>query len=72
MKQLTSIKELGLIIRSSRKKQNLTQEQISTLCGVGIRYIRELEHGKESCHIGKAFFVAQMLGLQISIDEGEG
>ena len=69
MHAIKDTKELGKIIRETRRKQNLTQEQLAATCGVGMRFIRELEQGKESCHIGKAMMLLHMLGIQIIIDE---
>ncbi|MBT4880851.1 MAG: helix-turn-helix transcriptional regulator [Alphaproteobacteria bacterium] len=66
---LTNIKQLGQIIQQGRKAQTLTQEQLSAISGVGVRFIRELEHGKESCHIGKALQVIRMLGINLIIEE---
>lgn len=62
------MKKLGQIVRNTRKKQGLTQEQLAAASGVGIRFIRELEQGKESCHIGKSLQILAMLGLDIQID----
>ena len=59
------IEKLGEMIRQARKEQRLTQEQLAATTGVGIRFIRELEQGKESCHIGKALQVVAMLGIDI-------
>ncbi len=59
------IKKLGKIIKKTRKKQGLTQEQLAGTTSVGVRFIRELEQGKESCHIGKALTVVAMLGIDI-------
>lgn len=67
MKRLDDTKQLGRIIRSTRKSQKLTQEQLAATCGVGTRFIRELEKGKESCQVGKALEVARMLGLDILV-----
>ena len=58
---------LGNLIRKERKNQRLTQEQLAALAGVGVRFVRELEHGKESCRIGLAFKVMQTLGLSLAI-----
>lgn len=58
---------LGEYIRTERKRQNLTQEQLAALAGVGIRFLRELEKGKESCQIGLAFIVLNTLGLHLTI-----
>lgn len=60
-------KALGGLIRKERKRQGLTQEQLAGLAGVGVRFVRELESGKESCRIGLAFAVLQTLGQSISV-----
>lgn len=62
-----NIEKLGKIVRQARKQQGLTQEQLAATTGIGVRFIRELENGKESCHIGKAFEVISMLGIDIHI-----
>lgn len=62
------IKKLGEIIKKARKEQGLTQEQLAATTGVGVRFIRELEQGKESCHIGKALAVVAMLGIDIQVN----
>lgn len=67
MKTLKSLSELGQIIASTRKEQGMTQEQLAAACGVGIRFIGELENGKEGCHAGKVFLVVQMLGLNLTV-----
>ncbi len=68
MQPLTSTTQLGQAIRRLRKAQNLTQEQLAATAGVGVRFIRELEQGKASCHIGKALLVLEMLGKPLWVD----
>ncbi|AGF74922.1 transcriptional regulator, XRE family protein [Bartonella australis AUST/NH1] len=63
----TQVQKLGSLIRQTRKMQGLTQKQLAGVSGVGVRFIRELEQGKESCHIGKALVIIQMLGLTVEI-----
>ena len=58
-------KELGIIIQKTRKAQGMTQPQLAMACGTGVRFIVELEAGKETCQLGKALLVAQMLELHI-------
>jgi y4mF family transcriptional regulator len=65
---MSKIEKLGEIIRQARKEQGLTQEQLAATTGVGVRFIRELEQGKESCHIGKALTVVAMLGIDIEVN----
>jgi len=69
------MKQLGILVRKTRKLQGITQEQLSAVSGVGIRFIRELEHGKESCEIGKVIQVMQTLGITVFASirgDGEG
>ena len=61
------IEKLGTIVKKARKEQGLTQEQLAATTGVGVRFIRELEQGKESCYIGKALMVVSMLGIDMKI-----
>lgn len=67
MRMILDSKSLGLLIRTERKAQKLTQEQLAGLTGVGVRFVRELEAGKESCQIGRALQVAASLGLTVSV-----
>jgi y4mF family transcriptional regulator len=64
---ITKTTEIGEVIKSTRKSQGLTQEQLAAMVGVGVRFIRELEQGKESCHLGKTLTVMLMLGLSLDI-----
>lgn len=71
MPGITNSKNLGILIRGERKAQGLTQEQLAGLTGTGIRFIRELEAGKESCQLGRALHVMAVLGLRVSISNRE-
>ena len=62
---------LGETIKIVRKKQKLTQAQLAASCGVGVRFIQELEGGKESCHLGKTLTVLQALGLTVYTTNSE-
>lgn len=66
MQTILDTKSLGVLIRQERKDQKLTQEQLAGLTGVGVRFVRELEAGKESCQIERALQVASSLGLVIT------
>lgn len=67
MQTIIDTKSLGLLIRQERKSQKLTQEQLAGLTGVGVRFVRELEAGKESCQVGRALQVVASLGLTVAI-----
>jgi y4mF family transcriptional regulator len=73
MKAITDSTTLGQRLRKERKAQRLTQEQLAGLTGVGVRFVRELEAGKETCQLGRALKVAEALGLALFVtsrDEG--
>ena len=59
--------ELGEIVKKARKAQGLTQPQLARACGTGVRFIVDLEAGKETCQIGKALNVIQTLGLAVDL-----
>ncbi len=65
----SKIEKLGAILKKARKEQGLTQQQLAATTGVGVRFIRELEQGKESCHIGKALTVVSMLGIDVTVGD---
>lgn len=67
MQTIETKRTLGELIRKERKQQRLTQVELAALAGVGVRFVRELEHGKESCRIGLALQVLQSLGLSVSV-----
>lgn len=67
MQTIIDSKSFGLLIRAERRAQKLTQEQLAGLTGVGVRFARELEAGKDSCQIGRALQVAAALGLLVSL-----
>ena len=56
---------LGNSIRRQRKSLGLTQQDAAGLCGVGERFLSELERGKESASLGKALQVIRRLGLRV-------
>ncbi|NQY80277.1 MAG: helix-turn-helix transcriptional regulator [Candidatus Caenarcaniphilales bacterium] len=63
------VKKLSELIRQARKEQKLTQEQLAAMSNVGVRFIRELEHGKDSCHLGKTLLVLMMLGIEVKLND---
>jgi HTH-type transcriptional regulator/antitoxin HipB len=60
--------ELGQIVKKHRKSLGLTQSEVALSCGLGIRFISDLENGKPTCQIEKALMVIQSLGLKIKIE----
>lgn len=64
---IKNVVELAQIIKQTRKEQKLTQAQLAAASGVGVRFIVDLENGKETCQIAKTIRIVKMLGLDIEI-----
>lgn len=55
------------IIRGRRKELRLTQQDLADLAGVSVRFLRELEQGKESVQLNSVIAVIDALGLEVNI-----
>ena len=63
--------DIGKIIRETRKAQGLRQPELAAASGVGLRFLVELERGKETAHLGKTLDVLSALGCALSITTPE-
>lgn len=72
MTKIHSIAELGSVIRSERKALGLTQGDLAAASGVSLRFVSELERGRESAGIGRILHVLDMLGLEVAIERPKG
>jgi HTH-type transcriptional regulator/antitoxin HipB len=66
------VSELGAIVAAARKRQGLTQADVSGLAGLGIRFLVDLEKGKETIQMQKALDVLAQLGLEVLIKRKGG
>ena len=62
--------EIGQKIKIMRKRQGLTQSTLAMVAGTGLRFIVDLEAGKNTCQIGKVLQVLSALGMNIAISDG--
>ena len=67
--RIKNVKNIASKIKDERKKQNLTQTQLAGLCNVGLRFIVDLEAGKETCQIGKVLLVLDVLGINLVMED---
>jgi HTH-type transcriptional regulator/antitoxin HipB len=58
---------IGKLIRDTRKSLGVTQKDLALTSGTGIRFIIDLENGKETCEIGKALAILNTLGIKITL-----
>ena len=57
--------QIGRLIRDTRKKLGVTQKALALTSGTGLRFVIDLEKGKETCEIGKALIILNTLGIKI-------
>lgn len=58
---------IGRQVRAARKAQRLTQPELALIANVGVRFIVDLENGKETCQLGLALGVMRALGMDLEI-----
>lgn len=57
---------ISTFLKYQRKKSKLTQEELAIKAGVGIRFIREMEQGKETLQLNKVNQVLALFGFSLS------
>lgn len=51
-------------IKQKRKEEGLTQEEFAIRSGLGIRFVRELEQGKQTVRMDKVNQALAMFGMK--------
>ena len=59
-----SMSRIGEYIKEERKKVGLTQEEFAFRSGLGLRFVRELEQGKETVRMDKVNVALSMFGME--------
>ena len=62
---------IGNYIKEERKKAGLTQEEFAMRAGLGLRFVRELEQGKETVRLDKVNQSLAMFGKEAVPGERE-
>jgi y4mF family transcriptional regulator len=57
---------LSMFVKEKRKQFGLTQQSLSEKSGVGLRFIRELEQGKNTLRMDKVNQVLALFGAELS------
>ena len=63
--------DIGVAIRKKRKEDGLTLADAAALCGVGYRFLSDLENGKKTVQMGKVLQVLTALGLDVYVASRE-
>ncbi|MBF0252528.1 MAG: helix-turn-helix transcriptional regulator [Candidatus Omnitrophica bacterium] len=62
---------IGQKVKEIRKNTGLTQKELSLRCGVGLRFMRELEQGKKTLRLDKVGQVLDFLGCHLEVIDNE-
>jgi len=57
--------ELIEFVKKKRKQLGLTQEDLSQMAGVGLRFVRDLEQGKNTLRMDKVNEVLRLFGAKL-------
>ena len=66
--------KISEFVKRERKKAGLTQEEFALRSGLGLRFVRELEQGKETVRLDKVNQALGMFGMETmpgKIDRGD-
>lgn len=61
---MINMNRIGNYIKEERKKAGLTQEEFAIRSGLGLRFVRELEQGKETVRLDKVNQALAMFGME--------
>lgn len=59
----------GKALKNRRKKLGYTQAFLSEFSGLSVSFISDLENGKDTAELGKAIRLANLLGLDLILNE---
>ena len=65
--QIQSVADLGYQVWLQRRAMGMTQIQAAAMCGVGVRFLSDLENGKVTIETGRMLKVLSRLGLVMRI-----
>ena len=65
---VSDAKSFGQALKKRRKELNYTQAYLSEYTGFSVSFISDLERGKSTAELGKAVYLANLLGLDIRLE----
>jgi len=63
--------KLSTFVKEKRKTASLTQPELAEKAGVGLRFLREMEQGKESLRLDKVNQVLKLFGYEVGAVKSE-
>ncbi len=66
--KIVNSETFGQAIRERRKELGYTQQHFSEMTGLSVSFLSDLERGKRTAELDKAFYVASMLSMNIYLE----
>lgn len=57
--------QLSVFVKDMRREYSLTQEDLAAKAGVGLRFVRDLEQGKQTLRMDKINQVLALFGREV-------
>lgn len=65
------MEQISDFVKRCRKELHITQPELAVRAGVGLRFLRELEQGKQSLRMDKVNQVLSYFGTKCGVDSSE-
>lgn len=62
-----NLNDISIHVKKIRKQNKLTQPEMALKAGVGLRFVRDLEQGKETLKMDKVNDVLKLFGLTLGV-----
>ncbi len=62
-------KYLGKAIKAARESKNMTQKDLANVTGTSVKFICDVERGKETVQVDKVFDLLRALSLQVYVTD---
>ncbi|MCF6246825.1 MAG: helix-turn-helix domain-containing protein [Desulfobacula sp.] len=61
------VKYLGKAIQETKKKKKMMQSDLADITGTSVKFISDVERGKETIQMDKTFVLLRALGLKLYV-----
>ena len=68
MIQVNNMADIANLVREARKNQGISQTVLAQLSNVGLRFVCEVEHGKNTVRLDKLLPVLTSLGITLQLE----
>lgn len=62
-----NLNEISIFVKQKRKQNKLTQPELALKAGVGLRFVRDLEQGKNTLRMDKVNDVLRLFGETLGV-----